>query len=188
RRHTRSSRDWTPDVCSSDLALPFLITEHLQGLTLAEELATREGPLPLLEAVAYAWQTCAALAFAHRTGIVHCNIGPGSLFLCERAGGGRVVKVVDFSRAGGAPPADSRKDLHDAGVVLARMLTAPGRSAPFPIPVELERLVSRMLDENPAERLQTAREICAELEGIGLALAGPVGWAKTVGFAPEERP
>src|SRR5690606_40226630 len=38
RRHTRFSRDWSSDVCSSDLALPLPLLEKLLGFLRAERL------------------------------------------------------------------------------------------------------------------------------------------------------
>jgi eukaryotic-like serine/threonine-protein kinase len=51
-------------------AVPFLTMELLTGKTLAELLRSR-GPLPEAEAAPLARQMCAALAAAHRAGVVH---------------------------------------------------------------------------------------------------------------------
>src|SRR5690606_35020795 len=48
RRHTRFSRDWSSDVCSSDLAAPF-------DLTQASYASQIKGDLPLLVDVWAAW-------------------------------------------------------------------------------------------------------------------------------------
>lgn len=222
---------------------PYLVTELLQGNSLAAELEMNGGRLPVLEAVAYGCQLTSALAAAHGVGVVHRHVAPSNLFLCDGPEGAKVLKVLDFGTARvlpevpGAPaplcaptedglvlgepgyiapevlggaPADPRSDIYAAGVVLYRMLTgrgpfdeasgtreslelqrrsdpvAPSRRAASPVPAELDRLILQTLARDPRERYQTATEVCAALEAIGLALAGPVGWAETVGWAATD--
>lgn len=78
---------------------PFVVTELLRGVPLSEELELRGGPLPTLDAIAYAWQLMAALAAAHRIGVVHRDVRPDNLFLCELPTGARILKVLDFGVA-----------------------------------------------------------------------------------------
>jgi hypothetical protein len=78
----------------------FFVMDYLVGRTLAEELAAR-GRLPPGEAVDVACQALAGLAEAHRDGLVHRDVHPGNLFLCEPTrnaaeGTARTVKVLDF--------------------------------------------------------------------------------------------
>src|SRR2546421_6903565 len=40
RRHTRSDRDWSSDVCSSDLGPNFRLTRKVNGKTVTETFAT----------------------------------------------------------------------------------------------------------------------------------------------------
>src|SRR5690606_40887830 len=44
RRHTRFSRDWSSDVCSSDLSLPM---DTLKDLAMQTALTPKESPLAL---------------------------------------------------------------------------------------------------------------------------------------------
>ncbi|MDI1482231.1 serine/threonine-protein kinase [Polyangium sp. y55x31] len=73
---------------------PMMVMELLQGWDLGQELAIR-GPLPYPEAVGHVLAACEALAQAHRMGVVHRDIKPGNLYLCQE-GQRRVVKVLDF--------------------------------------------------------------------------------------------
>ena len=77
---------------------PFIVMEYLRGQTMADELAAR-GQLPLLEALSYTCQLLRALAAAHAVGIVHRDIKPDNLFLCDGPRCNRVLKVLDFGVA-----------------------------------------------------------------------------------------
>ncbi|MDI3291139.1 serine/threonine-protein kinase [Polyangium sp. 15x6] len=73
---------------------PMMVMELLQGWDLGQELAIR-GPLPYPEAVGHVLAACEALSQAHRMGVVHRDIKPGNLYLCQE-GQRRLVKVLDF--------------------------------------------------------------------------------------------
>jgi serine/threonine-protein kinase len=86
---------------------PFIVMEYLRGQTMADELAAR-GQLPLLEALSYACQLLRGLSAAHAAGIVHRDIKPDNLFLCDGARGergDRVLKLLDFGVACTMPDA-----------------------------------------------------------------------------------
>jgi eukaryotic-like serine/threonine-protein kinase len=74
---------------------PYIVMEHLKGKDLGRELADR-GRLPAAEVVGYMLEACEALAEAHAAGVVHRDLKPENLFLAERSGGGRIVKLLDF--------------------------------------------------------------------------------------------
>lgn len=78
-----------PDGC------PYIVMEHLKGKDLGHELADR-GRLPASESAGYMLEACEALAEAHAAGVVHRDLKPENLFLAERSGGGRIVKLLDF--------------------------------------------------------------------------------------------
>ncbi|MFO0755328.1 MAG: serine/threonine-protein kinase [Byssovorax sp.] len=79
---------------------PFLVMDRLEGRTLRDELRAR-GMLPVAEAVDLTRQALAGLAAVHAAGLVHRDIKPDNLFLCdpERSGAPRVLKLLDFGLA-----------------------------------------------------------------------------------------
>jgi eukaryotic-like serine/threonine-protein kinase len=83
---------------------PFIVMEYLHGQTMADELAAR-GQLPMLEALDFACQLLRGLAAAHALGIVHRDIKPDNLFLCDGPRGNRLLKLLDFGVACTTPSA-----------------------------------------------------------------------------------
>jgi eukaryotic-like serine/threonine-protein kinase len=163
----------------------FLAMSYYAGETLRERL-TREGALPLQEAIELTRQIASGLGAAHAAGIVHRDLKPGNLMLT--AGG--VLKILDFGLAkvrdlsltgSGMRPGtvaymspeqlqsetvEVRSDLWSLGVVLYEMLT--GRQ-PFGAGHELST-VYRILHEEPAPPSTLRAEIPAELEEVVLRL------------------
>jgi serine/threonine protein kinase len=83
------------DVGTLDSGAPYMIMEYLEGQDLAARVS-RQGPLPIAEAVDLVGQACEALAEAHAIGIVHRDLKPANLFLTKRADGSPSIKVLDF--------------------------------------------------------------------------------------------
>jgi serine/threonine-protein kinase len=69
--------------------------EYLDGIDL-EHLVVRYGRQPGKRVAEILAQVCGALAEAHGRGLVHRDIKPGNVILCERGGMPDVAKVVDF--------------------------------------------------------------------------------------------
>ncbi len=142
---------------------PYLVMEMLSGRTLATEMAA--GPLPVARVRAVARDTLAALAAAHRAGVIHRDIKPGNLL--STADGS--VKVTDFGIAKADP---SMEAVHGAATSTGMVLGTPAYLAP-------ERLAGQ--PATPASDVWSVGVVCWE------ALAGrrafPEGTPMSVGLA-----
>lgn len=72
----------------------FIVMESVPGADLKSILA-RRGRLPVSEAVSLMIQACAGVGYAHRAGLVHCDIKPQNLLVTPD----RRLKVTDFGIA-----------------------------------------------------------------------------------------
>ncbi len=94
----------------------FIVMEYVAGPSL-ERLIRDRGRLSPTDAAAITMQVCAALAAAHRAGIVHRDIKPGNVLICPDG----TVKVTDF----GIAKALGAATLTDAGTVLGTAAYLP---------------------------------------------------------------
>ena len=85
----------------SDSGMPFIVMELLEGRDLAAYLE-EFGRLPVEDVSEIVAQLCRALTRAHERGIVHRDIKPHNIYLCDAGGGELFVKLLDFGIAKGA--------------------------------------------------------------------------------------
>ncbi len=151
----------------------FLVMEYVPGMDL-KSLLRQRGRLPLPEALPLMIQACAGIGYAHRAGLVHCDVKPHNMLVTPD----QRLKVTDFGiaralatiepeeqsavvwgspqyfspeqAAGGAPSPAS--DVYSLGVVFYEMLTG---SLPFQAPTvaELARLHMEAPPTPPSEYL-----------------------------------
>ncbi len=76
----------------------FIVMELLEGHDLGAEL-TANGRMAAEDVALVVGQLGKALAKAHRVGVIHRDLKPDNIFLCELEGGERFVKLLDFGTA-----------------------------------------------------------------------------------------
>ena len=114
----------TPD------GLLYYAMEYVDGLTL-EELILRERTIPQQRMRHVIRQVCAALAEVHAKGMVHRDIKPDNVMICERGGEFDFVKLLDFGivkRIDAAP--DPHPDENRMLTKQVRLLGTPAYMAP----------------------------------------------------------
>src|SRR4051794_38091111 len=88
----------------------FIVMEYVDGRTLSTMLR-EEGPLLPDRAAGIGSEVAAALAFAHRHGVIHRDVKPGNVIIT----GDGLVKVTDF---GIARAANAEENLTQTGAVM----------------------------------------------------------------------
>src|SRR5699024_4168443 len=96
RRHTRSKRDWSSDVCSSDLdhGLPYMVMEYVDGPNLKEYIQ-KNSPLDLNEIIRIMDQILSAVALAHKHNVIHRDLKPQNILMDKCSN----IKIADFGIA-----------------------------------------------------------------------------------------
>ncbi|HSB53893.1 MAG TPA: protein kinase, partial [Gemmatimonadales bacterium] len=161
-------------LAGGSIALPWYAMAYIEGESLRSRLS-RDKVLPVEEAVRLAADAGAALAVAHRAGIVHRDIKPENLLLADGH-----LRVVDFGIAkaltdtggerltstgfavgtpaymspeqSGAEPVDARTDQYSLACVLYEMLVG---EPPFTGP-STQAVVARRMTE-PARGIRAIR-------------------------------
>lgn len=72
----------------------FIVMEYVPGTDL-KTILKRRGRLPVAEATGLILQACAGIGYAHRAGLVHCDIKPQNMLVTPE----QQLKVVDFGIA-----------------------------------------------------------------------------------------
>jgi serine/threonine-protein kinase len=124
---------------------PYLVMEYLEGQTLSELLKSVH-PLPEPDAVKIASRICEALEYMHQKGVVHRDLKPQNIMLCNdgtmrimdfgiaRSQASRRLTFVGFTPAMGTPDymapeqvrgsrGDERTDIYSLGAILYEMAT-----------------------------------------------------------------
>jgi serine/threonine-protein kinase len=109
----------------TDEGTPYIVMELLEGRDLGEYL-DKEPKLPPELVVEIVAQLSRALDRAHERGIVHRDIKPGNIYLCDAGRGGEVfVKLLDFGIAKGV-----ETPLIDSGTKTGSMIGSPFYMSP----------------------------------------------------------
>ena len=149
----------------------FLVMEYVPGTDLKAIFKNR-GPLSVTEAMSLIIQACQGIGYAHRAGIVHCDVKPQNMLVTPE----QILKVVDFGiaraftsispdeksavvwgspqyfspeQASGAPPSPA-SDVYSLGIVLFEAVTG---QLPFngATPEELSRQHRELPPPSPSK-------------------------------------
>jgi len=180
--------------------------EYLEGLTLAG-LIELEGAVPASRVIHILKQVCGSLSEAHAAGLIHRDIKPLNIFLCERGGVADVVKVLDFGLVknivssgmtqltsadviGGTPGyiaperlrdplhIDARADIYSLGCVAFNLLTGQPLFMGA-TPMEICHQAMTESPARPSERVADKGTIPLELDDLVVAC---------LARDPDERP
>ncbi|MBI4951783.1 MAG: protein kinase [Myxococcales bacterium] len=121
----------------------YLVSERLRGESLSE-LLHRVGTLPVEQALAFAREALDGLGYAHKRGLVHRDVKPGNLFVCERDDAGRQrLVVLDF----GVAKVLARGGAHAAPTASPVLLTEAGAIVGTPSYLAPEQAAGQELDQ-----------------------------------------
>jgi eukaryotic-like serine/threonine-protein kinase len=148
---------------------PFYVMPYVEGETLRQRL-TREGPLPVAEALRLVRETGEALHYAHGQGLIHRDVKPENVLLSQGhalvadfgiaraagvAAGERLTRTglsmgtpayMSPEQAGGEPEVDARADQYSLACVLYELLAG---QPPFVGPSAIAVLARQIIDSAP---------------------------------------
>jgi serine/threonine protein kinase len=109
---------------------PYLVMELLDGKTLAALIG--DGPPPMPRAIPIMIQLARGIARAHDLGVVHRDLKPDNVFLCRRADGSDLVKILDFgiARSRSDPRMTSAGELFGTPQYIAPERATTGEAGP----------------------------------------------------------
>jgi eukaryotic-like serine/threonine-protein kinase len=168
----------------------YYVMEYLPGLTL-EQLVKDGGPLLPARAIHLLRQVCAALREAHAVGLIHRDIKPGNVMVCERGGAHDTAKLLDFGlviplggpesekltqegaitgtpaymspeQAGGRGEVDARSDIYSLGALAYFLLTG---QPPFSGRSGVGTLAAHLY-ESPAALTTHRPDVPTDLEAV----------------------
>jgi tRNA A-37 threonylcarbamoyl transferase component Bud32 len=164
--------------------VPFLVSEYVEGITLADLLTARRPSL--VEAARLVGAVAEALQYAHANGVIHRDVKPSNLILGEDGlphltdfglaqrdvgeglgtAPGQIVGTRAFmspEQMRGEAPVDARSDIYSLGVILYQLLTGelPFRGSPRMIRYQV-------LNEEPLPPHALNPAVPAKLEEICL--------------------
>lgn len=163
---------------------PFLVMEYVDGGSLLDRC--KAGPIPAAEAIGLACRICDGLAEAHDQQIIHRDIKPANVLLsrddvpkltdfglakmqADEPGHSITAPGVVLGTADFMPPeqrrsadlVDHRSDLWSLAATVYQMVT--GRSPRIirigDVPLELQAVLARALEDDKEARYQSARQL-----------------------------